>query len=295
MKNKITFLLFVVIARISFAQVTTLPNSIGIGQNTNTAIPFHIKKNGEVARFEGTWPFVSFYDGITMNGYIQGIYPTFEIGTKNNFNLNFFTGNAQRLSIDGTNGMATFSQKINANNGLKLTGPLQAQGESVGAVGMVLVSKGNATPAWEDKRVGFQAGLISEATLPNNTESVFGSFTETLDYSNSFDNASGEYTVPSSGLYVFVLNVPIRSNASGPISNKPCIIRLIRNGITEDSRFLSFDLHQFYLNSIQCTFYTSLNVNDIISFTFFQVSGVDVMVPNYLNGGRTMITCHKVF
>lgn len=288
-------ILILLISQIAYSQVTTLPNSIGIGQNTNTAIPFHIKKNGEVARFEGTWPFVSFYDGITMNGYIQGIYPTFEIGTKNNFNLNFFTGNAQRLSIDGTNGMATFSQKINANNGLKLTGPLQAQGESVGAVGMVLVSNGNATPAWEDKRVGFQAGLISEATFLNNTESGFGSFTETLDYTNSFDNASGEFTVPSSGLYAFVLNVPIRSNAGGPISNKPCIIRLIRNGINEDSRFLSFDLHQFYFNSIQCTFYTSLTVNDIISFTFFQVSGVDVMVPNYLNGGRTMITCHKVF
>lgn len=232
MKKLFLLTLLSLILSKSFAQVSINPNNIGVGPTTNPLIPLHIKKNGEVARFEGTWPYISFYDGITMNGYIQGIYPTFEIGTKNNFNLNFFTGNAQRLSIDGTNGQVTVSQKINANGGLKLTGPLQAQGESVGADGMVLVSKGNATPAWENQKVGFQATFPNgDFTLPPNTFATPTTFTEHWDYDNNFTPSTGTFTVPSDGLYYFDWNFTISLfNGSPAVNQGRCRVVIFVNG-----------------------------------------------------------------
>jgi hypothetical protein len=257
---------------VSLAQVTTLPNSIGIGQNTNAAIPLHIKKNGEVARLEGTWPYISFYDGITMNGYIQGIYPTFEIGTKNNFNLNFFTGNAQRLSIDGTNGQVTASQKINANGGLKLTGPLQAQGESVGADGMVLVSKGNATPAWEDQKIGFSANSPI-LNIPTNSETFFSGFSILFNDGNDFDAGLGEFTVPSSGLYSFHIKCKIGIPPVN-LNNVAGIIKIIKNGVElQQVQKIYSILTTGYSNSLESTFNIKVSTNDIISFSFFHSSG----------------------
>jgi C1q domain len=272
--KKLLFVLFS--SQITFAQVTTLPNSIGIGQNTNASVPLHIKKNGEVARFEGTWPYVTFYDGITMNGYIQGIYPTFEIGTKNNFNLNFFTGNAQRLSIDGTNGMATFSQKIIANGGVKLSGPIQAQGESVGADGMVLVSKGNATPAWEDQRVGFRVGTPN-TTIPDYTEAIISTFG--IPYFNDgagFNSGTGIFTAPSDGLYSFNIKCKIHVTPT-PLDNFKTQIKLFKNSIFQmsyDGEFKTFDN---YANSVESNFLIKLVQNDQVTFSFFQVS------PNHVN------------
>lgn len=78
-------------AQCSFAQVTTLPNSIGIGPNTSSDIPLHINKNGEVARFQGASPYVTFYNAQDFYGYLQAIGDHFEIGSKGLYNIDFYT------------------------------------------------------------------------------------------------------------------------------------------------------------------------------------------------------------
>lgn len=291
--KKLLALIFVI--QYSFAQVSTLPHSIGIGQNTLSSIPFHINKNGEVARFQGTSPYVSFYDGINMNGYLQAINSTFEIGTKNFYDMNFYTGDASRININGTTGMATFYQKLIAQNGIKLTGPLQTQGESVGADGMVLVSKGNATPAWEDKRIGFQAYLANPINIPTNSETVLSQFGENFDYSNSFDSSSGEFTAPSNGLYAFHLNMYYSNNLSGPINDKPAVVKLYKNGIQFTQTNHSIDVLQFYGNNLNTSFFIKLNANDIIHFTAFHVTGISLSIPNVFNGNDKILTGYKIF
>ena len=89
------------IGQCSFGQVTTLPNAIGIGQNTLPSIPLHINKSGEVARFQGTSPYVTFYNSNNFYGYFQAIGDHFEIGSKGIYNIDFFTGNLPRLRIYG--------------------------------------------------------------------------------------------------------------------------------------------------------------------------------------------------
>lgn len=100
--KKLLALLFVI--QYSFAQVSALPHSIGIGQNTLSSIPLHINKNGEVARFQGTSPYVTFYEGGNWNGYVQAYNNVFALGTKNTFDLNFYTDDLLRPRINASNG-----------------------------------------------------------------------------------------------------------------------------------------------------------------------------------------------
>jgi len=131
----------------SFAQVTTLPHSIGIGQNTLSSIPLHINKAGEVARFQGTSPYVTFYNTNDFYGYFQAIGDHFEIGSKSLYNIDFYTGNQPRLRIYGDGSGITAYSKFNAGGGINLTGALRLSGNA-GTIGNVLMSIGNGTPIW---------------------------------------------------------------------------------------------------------------------------------------------------
>lgn len=220
------------LSEITVAQVTTLPNCIGIGQTINTAIPLHINKPGEVARFQGASPYVTFYNSLNFQGYIQAIGDHLEIGSKNNYNIDFFTNNLPQLRIDGTSGQLTAFQKINANNGIRLSGPLQAENESVGPAGSVLVSRGNATPAWENQKVGFQATFPNGTfILTHNAYSTPISFNEHWDYDNNFTPSTGTFIAPSSGLYHIDWSFIISLNNGDPAVNQGrCRLTVYLNG-----------------------------------------------------------------
>jgi hypothetical protein len=255
----------------SLAQVTTLSNSIGIGQNTLSTIPLHINKPGEVARFQGASPYLSFYNSLNFQGYIQAIGDQLEIGTKNNFNLVFYTNNLPQFNIDGTSGQVTAFQKINALGGLKLSGSLQAQGESVGADGMVLVSKGNATPAWEDQRVGFRA-QSTFISVPNYTETQFTSFSiPFFNDGSGFNNATGAFTAPSNGLYTFNIKCIVGVTPT-PLDNFRAQIRLIKNSTVVMNFGGEFKTFDNYTNTVETNFLIKLLQNDVVNFSLLQVS-----------------------
>ncbi|MCU0323767.1 MAG: hypothetical protein MUF45_00735, partial [Spirosomaceae bacterium] len=90
-----------------FSQVSTLPHSIGIGQNTISSIPFHIRKDGEVARFQGLSPYISFYEGNNFNGFIQAFSTSLGIGTKNSRDMIFYVNDIPRINISGSTGFIT--------------------------------------------------------------------------------------------------------------------------------------------------------------------------------------------
>lgn len=276
------------------AQVQTLPNSIGIGTGINSSIPLHINKNGELARFQGTWPYVTFYDQNTNLGYLQAINNTFIVSSYNNADLGFYVNQTEIMKINGLSGNITANYRLNTNSELNVVGALMMNGNT-GTAGQILVSNGTTSPSWEQRKVGFQAGLVSSTTILNNTETILSQFNEKFDFTNSFDNSGGEFTAPSSGLYEFQVNIGISPSGSTAIVNKPAYIRMYKNGVSHEQINHSFDVLQSYGNCISSTFHISLEANDIIYFTFFQLSGITLTLPNSLNGNGRLITCYKVF
>lgn len=285
----------------SFAQVSINPNNIGVGPTTNPLIPLHINKNGELARFQGSSPYVSFFDGLNMNGYIQAINSTFEIGSKNYYDLNFYTGDVPRVNINGSTGMVTVNQKLITQNGIKLTGPLQTQGESVGADGMVLVSKGNTTPAWENQKVGFQATFPNgNFTLPPNTFATPTSFTEHWDYDNNFTPSTGTFTVPSSGLYHFDWNFTIALFNGDPAVNQGrCRVIIYVNG----SQAFGETSYEYKATmsvgtaSISGFKTIKLNQGDNVQFSIYQTNENNINARIFTNGSAADPLFHgyKIF
>ena len=269
MKKLLFLFLF---SQIALAQVTTFPNSIGIGQTINTAIPLHINKSGEVARFQGASPYVTFYDALNFKGYIQAISDHLEIGTQNFNNLDFYTNFLPRFRIDGTTGQVTAFEKINANNGIRLSGPLQAEFESVGPPGSVLVSRGNATPAWEEQKVGFRV-ITPVIVIPNysSTEIVTYNF-PTFNDGGGFNKNTGVFTAPSSGLYSFNVKINIH-NTTTPLYDFIGEIGIIKNSFLNLQYITRFSTDNNYFTTLESNFLIKLDQNDAVKFSFFQVSG----------------------
>ncbi|GAB3524572.1 complement C1q domain-containing protein [Emticicia fontis] len=289
--NTYFFFITLLISQLCAGQVTTLPNSIGIGANTLPSIPLHINATSEVARFQGTTPYISMYDGIMINGYIQAINNSFEIGSKNNYDINFYTGDAQRLNINGTNGIVTVNQKLVAQNGIKLTGPLQAAGESVGAEGMVLVSKGNATPAWEERRIGFAAYLSNNITLTTGIEAVITGLTEHFDDGFNFNPSTGEFTVPLDGVYHFDVNTYFLSTSD--LSNKPVRVSMHNHGTLLYQYIYLVGFSSTFTTGTSSAFTAKLNAGDLITFRVTQASGINQTLLNY--SSTITIAGYKVY
>ena len=292
--KKILILTFILLAYYVSAQVNIFSNSIGIGAGTLTSIPLHINKTGEVVRLQGTSPYLAFYEGGNWNGYIQAQGTTFGIGTKNNFDLNFYTGDLVRISIDGSTGQTSFNQRINTGAGINNIGALRMAGNA-GNLGEVLMSLGNGTPAWssinQNPQIGFAAYLAANKTLNNFTEYVIDNFAEHFDNGNVFYPVTGEFIAPSAGLYHFFFN-PLFNSGTAAI-NVPIIIRLRKNnsGLYQNNSLIG--ISDTYASSLNSNFIVNLVQGDVITFTVSQFSGTTQTLAGY--NGNILFSGYKVY
>jgi hypothetical protein len=292
------------IGKCSFAQVTTLPNSIGIGQNTLSSIPLHINKNGEVARFQGTSPYVTFYNGSNFYGYLQAIGDHFEIGSKSLYNIDFFTGNQPRLRIYGDGSGITAYSKINAGGGINLTGALRLS-NNPGTIGNVLMSVGNGTPIWgtvnENPQIGCKA-TFSSIVLPNNTSVPITAFSEVFDDGNNFNPTTGVFTVPSAGKYSIEgrITVSKRFESDANIAYGNAILGILVNATLVKEDILPYKTgyiggvypHVFFNQVL------SLNQGDTVSFSVNQSNELSIetyIKPEMLTTRLSNISIIKLY
>lgn len=286
-------------------QVTTLPNSIGIGPSTNPAIPLHINKSGEAMRIDGASnPFAAYYNNGLLKGYVQTTPTTLTIGTSNTTSdLEFRTNTLSRMLISGSTGDITMSSRLNAGSGLRLTGPLVVSGSS-GAIGQVLMTLGNTSPMWVDvvqnPQVGFEATYSSSITLAHNTENVLSGFTENWDDGSMLNPLAGEITIPSSGLYRFECKLSL-----GRVGNNPAIeqgklrFALYQNGTLIRQMHFDYKInglglavaHQNFVESVK------LSQGDRIVFSIVQSNESNTPILLYVNGtgGDTQFRGYKIY
>ncbi len=272
-------------------RVTFLSNgNVGIGTATPSAL-FHINGSAsEIARFQAPTGYVSFYDGSNYRGYLQTSVNGFTIGTPSTSNdLDFRTNTLTRLNINGTTGQVTVSEKLNAQNGIRLTGPLQAQNESVGADGMILVSKGNATPAWEERKIGFEAyyPMLTSFEIPHLTNTTLTNYTERWDDGNVFNPTSGVFTAPSAGLYHFECMLYITNLDTLPfITDGTLVYGFTVNGFALGHAITDFKTSVlYYSHHLSQTF--RLNQGDVVTLYAFHSNSTTNPVRIYGNGGAT--------
>jgi hypothetical protein len=101
-----------------------------------TGETFPITTN-EVLRLGGGTPYMSFYDGAVFKGYLQAALGGFEIGSKSAQSINFYTNDAQQMTIlnngnvgiNVTNPTAALELNSNASTfALKANGPIRFTG-----------------------------------------------------------------------------------------------------------------------------------------------------------------------
>jgi hypothetical protein len=228
MKNLIILILLLPLMGLgdfATAQVSTLPHSIGIGQNTLSSIPFHINRNGEVARFQGTNPFVTFYNGANWIGYVQAFGSTFSIGTYNFSPIGFYVDGVEQAKITGL-GDLSVRNLIRANGGILLDNALGlgtgGGGMDFGADGSVLVATGTTSnpPKWEERRAGFQIKLPNGILIiDHNLSTAINNCQELYEFGDSFNPVTGEYTVQKTGLYQLEVRLPVAPFTISPINN----------------------------------------------------------------------------
>lgn len=278
--------------------LTAESQNTGVGTTTPLA-PLHVKTPaGEALRIEGSYPYISFFDSTSYNGYlwndgakmILGSVGTKPIVLSAHYNEMAWFTTSGRLGL----GKPNPSEVLDVNGNINFSGTLRING-AAGTSGQVLTSTGSTAPSWQTIQqnpvIGFLATPDHNVSVPNLTSISLAPFFEYFDNGNVFNPATGEFTAPSNGIYHF--EVSIVWNAGTAVSAIPSNIRIEQNGsslvggqVTKRVT-TSMSYGDSYSHSVTATLYAG----DVISFEVNQISGGPLIV----SGSTSVITTFSGF
>ena len=172
-----------------------------------------------------------------------------------------------------------------SGNALEVFGKLKIYGNAVFPQnGAVLTSDAEGNATWKLNQVAFRArgaGTISDFAYLYLTTNV-----EEYDYSNGFNTANGEFTVPVTGVYSFGTHVQysLNNDADDNIEHAEIQITVIRGGVTVSNHTLVSAFATFF-NGTNFSYARSsvsgdlkLLAGDIVKLRGFQDNSADVTV-----------------
>lgn len=183
--------------------------NVGIGTTAPPAVKLHVSSSAsEALRLQGPAAYQTFYNGSNYMGYIQAWTDALGIGSSSGNALRFYTNSGnERLTVlsNGNVGIGNSNPayRLDIGGTMNLNGVLRINNDP-GISGQVLVSNGNALPAWQNLSSTFsnpvRFGLFYTSDLAGSTP-VYNYTTRYNTSPADVTIAANSLTINRSGLY----------------------------------------------------------------------------------------------
>jgi len=134
---------------------------------------------------------------------------------------------------------------------------------------------------WEDTKEGiisFNSSPSSTITIVSGTTEVFENLIEKFDTGNNFDPTTGEFTVPSDGIYQF--NLKLTVDADTDLTDKIFNVKLLVNGSPKVQHNYLTNFDSAWASSYNFTSTKEFSKNDVIKMEIYSLVGVDIEIKN---------------
>ena len=265
----------------------------GFGQGNGTANGFGYGFGVKGIGSTNSWGAIGVYAGLatsvpnlSFNNNFYALYADAGTAAANRHAAVFLNGNV------GINNISP-AYKLDINGDINIgTGLLRVNGNP-GTSGQVLTSNGSSDPTWQavtsTPQVGFYAILNSDISVSGPT--TLTSYAEVFDDGNNFNNATGVFTAPSTGLYQFNFDMNWISPISG---NVQVLCTIWVAGVAQSQARAIFPAVSGWNHSMSHTFLVKLTPGIQVYLEVSQLSGTIT-----LNGGAgsptSFFSCTKVY
>lgn len=273
-----------------YAQVSINPLGVGIGQNTLSSLPLHIRGTSILSKLDGNESEIILSQHANPTSTLNSV--GYRTSPEHNFFFNSFSGiytfytlNQEQGRIDDVNLRFTLQKEAIFLNSVIFNAPMRFNNDA-GSSGKVLVSTGNSTPIWGNvtpkQPLGFGAYKNTTMSVAAGIETDFTTFIQEFDHDADLDffPNTGSYVIPFNGVYHFDLLVPI-IQFSPNTDNGKITLYVKKNGIIVDSMLRSFSgypTNNQQLTSNQLSVTLKLVAGDVIKFGAIQTNNLNLSI-----------------
>jgi hypothetical protein len=311
-KNILSFIITILgVVQLS-AQIVINPSSVGIGENTLSSIPFHIKSyDALVSRINSPKVYFNLSQYANPAGTTNTIYTDNDneagaLKFKSASNIfTFYTLDQEQARLDLNINRFTVQKEVTFEGDISFGGRFLFYNYA-GVSGDLMASLGSSgSPAWSAPvpkvPVGYAARKDNSLTIPNATDTDFTDFFELYDHEASlnFFPVSGAFIAPSDGVYHFECTIP-EITYSSSITNGRATLYVKKNNVIVDTILKSFSGYGSNNQtkiSMQINITLKLLAGDSVKFGMTQVNNLSasISIPTSLLYKHLTISGFKVY
>lgn len=195
-----------------------------------------------------------------------------------------------RIESNGNVGIGT----TNPESKLEVDGQVKITGGSPGEE-KVLTSDSDGLAHWEQNKFGFFVCPSNPMTIANGTLVTLTNFSESFNDGNGFNSSSGEYTIPTDGVYQFNMKIAWRiysgtSNVSATIDQYLYKNTLPFEKISESVQISTSTSYKY----VTLSGIVKANSGDIITFKISFTSTQNIYLDR-ANSTLTTVSGYKIY